>query len=99
MPEIQVAQINIYPLKSAKGVSLSQQELTPRGLKHDRLWALFDVSGHVITGRTHPKLLRLSPNITADTLEIYLEGNLVLQIPIDYNLAKEAQISDVKIFS
>ncbi|MEP6341795.1 MAG: MOSC domain-containing protein [Maricaulaceae bacterium] len=55
--------LHIYPVKSSRGVELTQSILKPRGLEFDRRWMLVDGQGQFISQRTHPKLaqLRVTP--------------------------------------
>ncbi|MEO5876888.1 MAG: MOSC N-terminal beta barrel domain-containing protein [Streptosporangiaceae bacterium] len=54
-----LTELNVYPLKSGSGTSLSSAELTPRGLRHDREFMLIDSAGRMLTQRAHPWLARL----------------------------------------
>ncbi|MEL6925702.1 MAG: MOSC N-terminal beta barrel domain-containing protein [Bacteroidota bacterium] len=97
MPDITLTKLWNYPLKSAKGIELSSAAVTPRGLQYDRQWALFDSDGQVITARDYPQLLRLSPNVTTQGLELSLDSTIVLRAPIAEMTA--AAVTPVKIFS
>ncbi len=59
----------IYPLKSARGIEVSQAELTPMGLKHDRRWMLINSDGRFLTQRELPAMAQLSVEITAQGLK------------------------------
>ena len=39
---MQLSEINIYPVKSLKGISLNEAMVEDRGLRHDRRWMLVD---------------------------------------------------------
>ncbi|MBC8259830.1 MAG: MOSC domain-containing protein [SAR324 cluster bacterium] len=66
--------INIYPLKSAGGISLQKTEMVQRGLAFDRRWMIVDDSGKFISQRTHPSLA---------LLQIRLENHkMLLNAPI-----------------
>ena len=55
-----VTQIVVYPLKSARGVSVSSAALDARGLEFDRLWMVVDAGGAFVSQRRAPRLaLRL----------------------------------------
>ena len=41
--------LNIYPLKSASGISLKNIEMEQRGLPYDRRWMVVDASGQFMT--------------------------------------------------
>ena len=49
-------QLNIYPLKSARGISLNNAFMEQRGLAHDRRWMVVDDSGQFMTQRSCPSM-------------------------------------------
>lgn len=46
-----VSEINIYPIKSLKGISLRSAVVERRGLELDRRWVLVDADGNFLTQR------------------------------------------------
>lgn len=56
---MQVSELNIYPLKSARGIALPAARVEACGLSGDRRMMLVDPSGHFITQRELPDLARL----------------------------------------
>ena len=52
-----IAQIWRYPVKSMTGEQLESAVLTPLGIAGDRVVHVRNERGHVITSRTHPRLL------------------------------------------
>ncbi len=53
---MRVTELNIYPLKSARGISLSDSTVSAEGLSGDRRAMLVDPSGHFITQRELPAI-------------------------------------------
>lgn len=53
---MRVTELNIYPLKSARGISLPDSAVSPEGLPGDRRAMLVDPSGHFITQRELPAI-------------------------------------------
>ncbi|PZU77470.1 MAG: MOSC domain-containing protein [Rhizobium sp.] len=53
---MRVTELNIYPLKSARGISLSDSAVSAEGLPGDRRAMLVDPSGHFITQRELPAI-------------------------------------------
>jgi uncharacterized protein YcbX len=51
-----LSEINIYPIKSLGGISLSASLVEERGLQYDRRWLLVDRDGVFITQREHPEM-------------------------------------------
>lgn len=56
---MQVSELNIYPLKSARRIPLPAARIEASGLSGDRRMMLVDPSGHFITQRELPDLARL----------------------------------------
>ncbi|HEY9408276.1 MAG TPA: MOSC N-terminal beta barrel domain-containing protein [Jiangellaceae bacterium] len=54
---MQVAELNIYPVKSTRGFSVQRAGVQPWGLADDRRWMVVDVEGSLITARVQPALL------------------------------------------
>jgi hypothetical protein len=59
-----VSGLYYYPVKSLSGIRLEEAELTPFGIRHDRLWMLTRDSGRFITQREEHRLALLK--VTAD---------------------------------
>lgn len=73
MPTPLLQSLHLYPIKSCAGVSVSEAELTPRGLRHDRRWMIVDGQGHFLTQRSLAQLA---------LIDVQWEGNqLLLQVP------------------
>ena len=49
--DLTLTQINIYPIKSLSGISLSEANVTPRGFDLDRRWMVVDAAGQMISKR------------------------------------------------
>ncbi|MFC3531357.1 MOSC domain-containing protein [Vogesella facilis] len=54
---MQLSQLYIHPLKSCRGIAVSQAEVSPQGLVHDRVWLLVRPDGSQITARSHHRLV------------------------------------------
>ena len=67
---MQVTDLYIYPIKSCRGIQLSQAEVTPKGLLWDREMMLVDGKGKFITQREYPQLARVSVTITGDKFSL-----------------------------
>ncbi|MDB4972839.1 MAG: uncharacterized protein JWN48_1180 [Myxococcaceae bacterium] len=69
----------VYPVKSARGLALSEARLSDRGLEHDRRFMVVDPSGRFLTQRELPMLARLvtalhRPESDAAELALSFEG-------------------------
>jgi uncharacterized protein YcbX len=71
-----LAQLFIHPIKSTRGLPLTEARVEPRGLEHDRRWMLVRPDGSFITGRESPSLVRVSAVPTQEG-----EGGLLLSAP------------------
>jgi uncharacterized protein YcbX len=69
-----LAAINIYPLKSCRGLPLPHAAVEPRGLQHDRRWLAVDADGRFITGRAHPRLVLVRAVPRGDGLHLSAPG-------------------------
>lgn len=56
----QLDELVIYPIKSIKGISLTESKVSLSGLENDRRYMLVTPNGDFITGRTHPVLTLVS---------------------------------------
>ncbi|MES5097603.1 MOSC domain-containing protein [Agrobacterium sp. BA1120] len=56
---MRITELNIYPLKSARGISLAKSRITAEGLPGDRRAMLVDPSGQFITQRELPEIAQL----------------------------------------
>ena len=63
-----ISEINIYPIKSLKGISLDAATVEERGLRHDRRWMLTTPDGMFFTQREFPKMALISTWIEDDGL-------------------------------
>ena len=62
-----IEQIWRYPIKSVGGEQLTEAEVTPTGIRHDRGWGLVDNdTGNVLTGRREPQLLMATARVIDD---------------------------------
>ncbi len=61
-----ISEINIYPIKSLKGISLDTATVEERGLQYDRRWMLTDTDGVFLTQREFPRMATISVWIEED---------------------------------
>lgn len=78
---MQLSQLYVYPIKSARGIALQEARLTPRGLEHDRRFMLVDHLFQFVTQRQLPQMARLVPSIAADVLRVHWEQES-LELPL-----------------
>lgn len=82
-PAPTLASIHVYPLKSARGISLTEARVDPVGLQHDRRWMLLDEHGSFMSLRTHQRMAFLRTSLTASSLRLEAPGIEPLTLPLD----------------
>ncbi|KAK9267400.1 hypothetical protein L1049_009825 [Liquidambar formosana] len=98
----QVTSIFIYPIKSCRGISVSQAPITPTGFRWDRQWLVVNSRGRAYTQRVEPKLalvdVELPNEAFSDGWEPTKSSYLVLRAPGMYvlkvSLSKPCEIAD-----
>jgi uncharacterized protein len=90
-----LSEINIYPIKSLKGISLKEARIERRGLQFDRRWLLVDENNKFLTQREFPKMATIEVQIGESSLRVSQNGNR-LEIPFVPN---NDEIARVKIWS
>lgn len=80
--ELELTRLFIYPIKSARGIEVSQAQVLERGLEHDRRFMLVDQGGNLATARRHPGLLRVNTALSSDSLHISALGMPELRVPL-----------------
>lgn len=77
---MKIIQLNIYPLKSARGITLDQALCTREGLAGDRRWILCDPDGTFITQRQLPALARISVSKRDNNLFLSMDGEETIKV-------------------
>src|ERR671932_2323136 len=72
-PTFTLTSLTIYPVKSCRGVPLTEAALGPRGIENDRLWMIVQPDGTFITQRQAPRLALIAPSLQ--------DGHLALAAP------------------
>ena len=80
-----VTSITIYPLKSARGVSVASAMLDARGFAYDRMWMVVDAHGAFMSQRRAPKLALVEaalPTSPSEPLHLRAPGAAPLDVPV-----------------
>lgn len=77
-----LAEIFRYPVKSSRGESLSWSTIGPAGLPCDRAWMVADSAGCMLTGRTDPRLVRLTARLGGGGLTLSAPDCEDLELPL-----------------
>jgi uncharacterized protein len=75
--------LNVYPIKSARGIPLDRSDVDELGLRYDRRWMVVDQTGEFITQRNYPRLALVTPRIGDGALRIDAPGMTSLELPLD----------------
>jgi uncharacterized protein YcbX len=87
--------INIYPIKSLKGIALNEALIERRGLQYDRRWMLVDTNNKFFTQREFPRMATIKIELEPTGLKIDAPNRSSLFVPFD---AKGAQAAEVEIW-
>ena len=85
----QITALNVYPVKSCRGVPLDSARITATGFEHDREWMIVKPDGRFITQREEPRLALIETALTGDGLQLRAAGQDALLVPF---AAAEAQV-------
>ena len=78
-----LSEINIYPIKSLKGISLKNAVVEKRGLQFDRRWMLVDEQNVFFTQREYPKMATISIALDSGGLHVGVDGFEDLFVPFE----------------
>lgn len=76
-----IQELNVYPLKSARGILQRRVRLAATGFEWDRHWLVIREDGTFLTQRTHPLLTHISTELTSDGLVLTAAGSESLRLP------------------
>lgn len=79
-----VADLFVYPLKSARAIACSQVRVRPTGFEWDRRWMLVNAQGVFLSQRTHPQLACIVPQIEGEDLVLRAPDVPSLRLPRTY---------------
>jgi len=93
MSGIFVSELNIYPLKSARGISLSEGLVTDRGFALDRRWMLVDRNNRFLSQRQIPRLALVQVEVRENSLFIQAPAMPALTVPFQPGAGVPLQVS------
>lgn len=77
-----LSEVNIYPVKSLKGIALTEATVEKRGLRFDRRWMLTDPDGMFFTQREVPKMATVEIAVSDEGLKVSASGIGAIDVPI-----------------
>jgi uncharacterized protein YcbX len=80
---ITLTALNVYPVKSCRGIALDSARVTRAGLEHDREWMIVTPEGRFLTQREEPRLARIGVALTEGMLVLSADGAGELRVPLD----------------
>ncbi|KAJ3678386.1 hypothetical protein LUZ60_002189 [Juncus effusus] len=72
-PHAVVSSIYVYPIKSCRGISLSQAPVSSTGFRWDRQWLVVNSKGRAYTQRVEPKLALIETELPAGAFDEIFE--------------------------
>ena len=76
-----ITQLNIYPVKSCRGIALAEGLLTDEGLEYDRQWMIVASRGEFLTQRELPRLALIGTSVRDDVLMLTVPGTDSISVP------------------
>jgi len=81
MTQLNVSELSIYPVKSAKGLSLQSMHLNRQGPECDRRWMVIDKNQVFVTQRKFPKMCLISTELVNGELFISADDSSRCKVP------------------
>jgi uncharacterized protein len=95
---VRIAELNIYPVKGCRGISLRSAELAATGLMvdgiGDREWLIVDGDGEFLSQREIPEMSLIDTRLVAEALRLKAPGMLELELPF----ASEGDVLRVQVW-
>ena len=88
-----ISEINIYPIKSLKGISLDSATVEERGLQYDRRWMLTTPEGMFFTQREFPQMATITVQLTGDGLRVTSKTAGEMNIPFEPDRGERKQVT------
>lgn len=79
---IRIHSLHVYPIKSCRGIDLTQAQLVDTGIEFDRHWMLVDLKGKFLSQRQYPQMARIGCAFDGDHLRVQCDGYGDLTIPL-----------------
>lgn len=83
MHKAEITGLNIYPVKSMKGVSVPRAQLTPAGLAHDRRFMVVRSAGRFVTQRDLPRLALIETRVGESGVTLSLGSHGEVLVPFE----------------
>lgn len=77
-----LASVHVYPVKSCRGIDVTEWPLDEAGLRHDRRFMIVHPDGRFVTQRELPALARIATRLVGDAVELSSEGHGAIEVPL-----------------
>jgi uncharacterized protein YcbX len=81
MPHATITGLNIYPVKSCRGIALQAATIGRAGFELDRHWMVTNEAGRFLTQREVPRLALIVPSLEGRELTLEAPGMSPLRVP------------------
>jgi len=88
-----ISHLNVYPVKSCRGIPLGTATLDRWGIRHDRNWMVVDAEGLFISQRTHPRLSLVEPALGPERLTLRAPEMPVLELPVSGRAGRDRPVT------
>lgn len=78
-----LAALHLYPVKSCRGIAVTEATVTDAGLEHDREWMVVTPDGRFVTQRECPRLATVRVTLDAGLLTLAADGAGSVGVPLD----------------
>lgn len=76
-----ITSLNVYPVKSCRGITLEEAHIQASGIEGDRRWMIVNESGRFLTQRELPRMALITPAVAAGGLSLAAPGMPALRVP------------------
>lgn len=80
---VHITGLNVYPVKSCRGIALTQARITATGFAHDREWLVVTPEGRFLSQRERPQLAQIETALTQNQLVLHKPNGADLVLPLD----------------
>lgn len=88
--QIEITELNIFPVKSLGGIKLTESRLKTSGLEFDRNWMITDENFNFVTQRQIPEMAKIRVSISQNHL--MLDADRISPLEIDLSLNESNKI-------
>ena len=87
-----VSHLNVYPVKSCRGVPLGTATLDRWGIQHDRNWMVVDAEDRFVSQRTEPRLALVEPALGREQMTLRAPDMAPLELPLSGRAGTERMV-------